>query len=86
MRDKSSLKVAAWQRTQVVVVICPCLFGVPSTFKAWRGGIDHDGRRRRLTRDGSIKFPVAPQSMRVVVTMVLAPCFRQIGNQIALLD
>ena len=37
-------------------------------------------------RDGSIKFLVAPQSMRVVVTMVLAPCFRQIGNQIARSD
>ena len=83
MRDKSSLKVVAWQWTRVVVVICPCLFRVPSTFRAWRGGIGREGRRRRLTRDGSIKFPVAPQLTRAVVTMVLAPCFRQIGNQIA---
>ena len=59
---------------------------MPSTFKAWRGGIDCDGRRRRLTRDGSIKFLVAPQSMRAVVTTVLAPCFRQIGNWIARSD
>ena len=39
---------------------------MPSAFKAWRGGIDHNGRRRRLTRDGSIKFPVSPQSTRAV--------------------
>ena len=59
---------------------------VPSMFRAWRGGIGCEGRRRRLTRDGSIKFPVAPQLTRAVVTMVLAPCFRQIGNQIARSD
>ena len=59
-----------------MAIIHPCLFGVPSTFKAWRGGIDRDGRRRRLTRDGLIKFPVAPQSTRAAVAMVLAPCFR----------
>ena len=83
MRDKSSLKAVAWQQTWVAAVICPCLFLVPSTFKAWRGGLDHDGRRRRLTRDGSIKFPVAPQSMRAVITTVLASCFRRMGNWIA---
>ena len=86
MSDKSSSKVVAWQRTRVAAVICPCLFGVPSTFRAWRGGIGHDGRRRRSTRDGSIKFLVAPQSMRVVVATVLAPYFRQIGNRIAQSD
>ena len=67
-------------------MIRPCLFGVPLTFRAWRGGIGREGRRRRLMRDGSMKFPVAPQSMRVVVTTVLAPCLRQIGNWIARLD
>ena len=86
MRDKSSLKTVAWQWTQVAVVICPCLFGVPSMFRAWRGGIDCEGRRWWLTREGSMKFLVAPQSTRAVVTMVLAPCLRQIGNQIAYSD
>ena len=76
MRDKSSSKAVALQWTQVAVVICPSLFGVLSMFKAWRGGIDCKGRRRRLAREGSIKFPVAPQSTRAVVTMVLAPCLR----------
>ena len=76
MRDKSSLKVVALQWTRVAVMICPCLFGVPSMFKAWRGGIDCEGRRRRLTREGSITFPVAPQLMRAVVTTVLTLCLR----------
>ena len=43
MRDKSLLKAMAWQWTQVAVVICPCLFRVPSTFRAWRGGIGQEG-------------------------------------------
>ena len=86
MRDRSSSKAVALQWTQVAAVIRPCLFGVPSSFKAVRGGIDRKGRRRRLTREGSIKFPVAPQSMMAVVTTVLALCLRRIGNWIALSD
>ena len=45
-----------------------------------------EGRSRHLTRVESMNFPVAPQSTRAVVTMVLAPYFRRIGNQIAHLD
>ena len=76
MRDKSSSKAVAWQWTQVAAVICPCLFGVLSTFRAWRGGINCEGRRRWLMREGLMKFPVAPQSTRAVVTMVLTLCLR----------
>ena len=39
-----------------------------------------EGRRRQLTREGLIKFPVAPQSMRAVVVMVLALYRNLIGN------
>ena len=53
-------------------MIRPCLLVVPLTLKACRGGIAREGKRRRPTREGSIKFPVAPQSMRAVVVMVLA--------------
>ena len=61
-------------------MIRPCLLTVPSTLKACKAGIDQEGRRRRLTREGSIKFPVAPQSMRVVVVMVLALYCSLMGN------
>ena len=44
--------------------------------RAWRGGMAREGRSRCLTRVESMKFPVAPQSTRAVVTMVLAPYFR----------
>ena len=37
-------------------------------------------------REGLIKFPVAPQSMRAVVVMVLARYHNLIGNHKALLD
>ena len=37
-------------------------------------------------REGSIKFPVAPQSMRAVVVMVLALYRSLIGNRKARLD
>ena len=37
-------------------------------------------------REGSIKFPVAPQSMRVVVVTVLALYHSLIGNRKARLD
>ena len=40
-----------------------------------------EGRRRRLTREGSIKFPVAPQSMRAVVVTVLALYRSLMGNR-----
>ena len=83
MRVKSSLKVVVLQWTQVVVIICPCLLVVPSTLKAWRGGIGRDGRRRCWMREGSMKFPVSPQSMRTVVAMVLALYCSQMGNWIA---
>ena len=76
IRDKLSSKAMAWQWTHVAAVICPCLFRVLSMFRAWRGGIDCEGRRRRLTREGSMKFLVAPQSTRAVVTVVFAPCRR----------
>ena len=62
-------------------MICPCLLTVPSTLKACRGGMAREGRRRQLTREGSIKFPVAPQSMRAVVVMVLALYRNLIGNR-----
>ena len=42
-----------------------------------------DGRRRWRTREGSIKFLVALQSMRAVVTTVLTLCCRWMGNRIA---
>ena len=45
-----------------------------------------EGRRSWLTREGSMKFPVAPQSMRVVVVTVLARYHNLIGNRKALLD
>ena len=64
----------------VAAVIHPCLLTVPSTLKACRSGMVQEGRRRRLTREGSIKFPVAPQSMRVVVVTVLALYHNLIGN------
>ena len=76
MRDRSSSKAVAWQWTRVAAVICPCLFGVLSMFRAWRGDIGHEGRRRQLMREGSMKFPVAPQSTRAVVTTVLTLCLR----------
>ena len=38
------------------------------------------------TREGSIKFPVAPQSMRAVVVMVLALYHSLIGNRSARSD
>ena len=50
--------------------------------KAWRGGIGRDGRRCWM-REGSMKFPVALQSTRAVVAMVLTPYCSQMGNQIA---
>ena len=40
-----------------------------------------EGRRRRLTREGSIKFPVVPQSMRAVVVTVLALYRSLMGNR-----
>ena len=40
-----------------------------------------EGRRRRLTREGSIKFPVAPQSMRAVVVTDLALYRSLMGNR-----
>ena len=78
---KSSSKPAASQCTVVAAVIHPCLLTVLSTLKACRGGIVREGRRRRLTREGSIKFLVAPQSMRVVVVTVLALYRNLIGNR-----
>ena len=45
-----------------------------------------EGRRRWLTREGSIKFPVALQSMRVVVVTVLALYHNLIGNHKARSD
>ena len=83
MSDKSSLNIAAWQWTQVTVVIHPCLLVVLSTLNAWRGGIGQDIRRRHWTREGSMKFPVAPQSMRAMVATVLTPYCSRMGNQIA---
>ena len=83
MKDRSSSKVVAWQWTRVAVVIHPCLLAVPSTLNAWRGGIGRDGRRRHWMREGLMKFPVAPQSMRAVVAMVLTPYCSRMGNCIA---
>ena len=40
-----------------------------------------EGRRRRSTREGSIKFLVAPQSMRAVVVTVLALYRSLMGNR-----
>ena len=45
-----------------------------------------EGRRRWLTREGSIKFPVALQSMRAVVVMVLALYRSLMGNHKARSD
>ena len=64
----------------VAAVICPCLLTVLSTLKACRGGMAQEGRRRWLTREGSMKFPVALQSMRAVVVTVLALYHSLIGN------
>ena len=44
------------------------------------------GRRRRLTSEGSIKFPVALQSMRAVVVTVLALYRSLMGNRKARSD
>ena len=49
--------------------------------KACRGGMAREGERRRPTREGSIKFPVAPQSMRAVVVTVLALYRSLMGNR-----
>ena len=51
-----------------------------------RGGMAREGRRRWLTREGLIKFLVAPQSMRAVVVTVLALYRSLIGNRKAHLD
>ena len=48
--------------------------------------MDREGRRRWLTREGSIKFPVAPQSMRAVVVTVLALYRSLMGNRKARSD
>ena len=48
--------------------------------------MDREGRRRQLTREGSIKFPVAPQSMRAVVVTVLALYRSLMGNRKARSD
>ena len=69
-----------------MAVIFPCLLTVPSTLKACKAGIDREGRRRRLMREGSIKFPVAPQSMRAVVVTVLALYHSLMGNRKARSD
>ena len=45
-----------------------------------------EGRRRRSTREGSMKFPVAPQSMRAVVVTVLALYRSLMGNRKARSD
>ena len=58
----------------------------PVDIKACRGGMAREGRRRQLMREGSIKFLVAPQSMRAVVVMVLALYHNLIGNRKAHLD
>ena len=70
----------------MAAVICPCLLTVPSTLKACRGGMAREGRRRRLTREGSMKFLVAPQSMRAVVVTVLTLYCSLIGNHRARSD
>ena len=69
-----------------MAVIHPCLLTVPSTLKACRGWMGRDGRRRHWTREGSMKFPVAPQSIKVVVATVLILYCRRMGNQIARSD
>ena len=76
IKVKSSLKAEALQWTLVAAVIRPCLLTVPSTLKACRGWMGRDGRRRCWTREGSMKFPVAPQSIRVVVVTVLILYYR----------
>ena len=70
----------------MAAVIRPCLLVVLSTLKACRGGMAQEGRRRRSTREGSIKFTVAPQSMRVVVVTVLALYRSLMGNHKARSD
>ena len=45
-----------------------------------------EGRRRRLTREGLMKFPVALQSMRAVVVTVLALYCSLMGNRKARSD
>ena len=70
----------------VAAVIRPCLLTVLSMLKACRDGMVCEGRRRWLTREGSIKFPVALQSMRAVVVTVLALYHNLIGNRKARSD
>ena len=67
-------------------MIRPCLLTVPSTLKACKAGMGREGRRRQPTREGSIKFPVAPQSMRAVVVTVLALYRSLMGNRKARSD
>ena len=69
-----------------MAVIRPCLLTVPSMLKACRAGMGQEGKRRQLTREGSIKFLVAPQSMRAVVVTVLALYCSLMGNRKAHLD
>ena len=81
MSVKSSSKPVACMCAVVAAVIHPCLLTVPSILKACRAGMGRAGRRRRLMREGSIKFPVAPQSMRAVVVTVLALYHSLMGNR-----
>ena len=86
IKVKSSSKAEALQWTLVVVVIRPCLLTVLSTLKACRGWMGRDGRRRHWMREGLMKFPVAPQSIRAVVATVLVLYCTRMGNQIARSD
>ena len=67
-------------------MIRPCWLIVLSMLKAWRDGIGREGRRSQSTREESMKFPVALQSMRVVVVTVLALYCSRMGNCRARLD
>ena len=53
-------------------MIRPCWLTVLLTLKACSGWMGQEGRRRHSTREGLMKLPVAPQSTREVVVMVLA--------------
>ena len=61
--------------------IVPLALAVPSTLYAWIGLGSHcNGKLAFDRRPMSMKFPVAPQSMRAVVSMICVPVASLIGR------
>ena len=63
-------RISVWAFHQMV----PLALAVPSTLLVMMGlGSFSRGNSRRQKRPTSMKFPVAPQSTRVVVSMICVP-------------